>query len=101
MQTLRPHQAPRATVAEGEVFAVELPSRPTTGYRWDAACEGGLTLLTRESVPASAAVGVSALTRFVLRADAPGPRAIRFTYRRPWEPLEVESVILTIDVAVP
>ena len=101
MQTFHPRQTSHATVVEGEVFAVELPARPASGYRWDAALEAGVELLERESAPAPGAVGASTVTRFVLRAGARGRCSVRFTSRRPWEQHDAESLVLALDVIAP
>ena len=70
-----------------DLIALELPSNPTTGYKW-AFADIDESLIVVESADykaANIAVGSGGVERWMLRARLPGTARIELKRLRPWE----------------
>ena len=99
---MAPGQKGAATVkvTAGEPFTVELPSSPTTGYRWEGpSANDDVELLDHAfEVAPDAQPGDSSVQRFRLVAHTPGHLTLTFTLKRSWEPEGVEQHEVEVDV---
>ncbi len=88
----------KATV--GEAFTIELPSSPTTGYRWEGPqASGDIELLDQQfDVPFDAQPGDSGMQSFRLVARTAGRLTLTFTLKRSWEPEGVDQRVVEVDV---
>jgi len=88
----------RATV--GAPFVVELPSTPTTGYRWEASdLAGDVDLIDQQfAIPSDAQPGDSGVQRFRLVAASPGRRTLSFVLRRSWEREGIDTRTVEVEV---
>ena len=84
----------------GEPFAVDLPSSPTTGYRWEGPeADDDLELLDHGyAVAPDAQPGDSGRQRFDLMARRPGHYTLVFTLKRSWESEGVDRHVVEVDV---
>ena len=73
----------KAPVREPIDVALEEPS--TSGYVWQAAGAGAVSVVDAGIVPAGAAPGAASLHHFTVTATAPGRVTLEFSLRRPWE----------------
>ncbi|MDP5225726.1 MULTISPECIES: protease inhibitor I42 family protein [Arthrobacter] len=97
------------TVESGELFAVELPANPSTGYQWSVVQVPDAVELVEEHVapPAAgttaaglpAAVGSSSSQKFTFMAKHTGETEIRFELKRAWESEPIDSRTFTVVVA--
>jgi len=85
----------------GQPFTIELPSTPTTGYRWEAAQTGGDVEVLEEhfDVAADAQPGDSGVQRFRLVAHEVGHLTVTFILKRSWEADGVDQHTVDVDVA--
>ena len=85
----------------GEPFTIELPSSPTTGYRWEGPqASGDVELLDeRFDVPFDAQPGDPSVQRFQLVARTVGRLTLTFTLKRSWESEGVDTRVVEVDVA--
>jgi predicted secreted protein len=83
----------------GEAFTIELPSSPTTGYRWEPSeLADDVELLDEQfDVPADAQPGDSAVQRFRLVARRAGHLTLTFALKRSWEQQGVEQRHIEVD----
>jgi len=84
----------------GEPIEVSWPARPSSGYRWecDPLPEGILLRAERYEPDLPALPGRGGVQRFRLEPAHAGRFTVRFRYRRPWEPNEVEARELQVIV---
>ena len=78
-------------VESGQRLYLDLEENVTAGYRWEARCDDADVSVTVEHVaarPADGRVGAPGRARVEIRVHRgyDGPSAVRFRYRRPWEP---------------
>ncbi len=89
MKTLT-EQFNTATVKKGEIFAIELPSNPTTGHWWDVQLKAGKAVLTRRDYKSDSddprEIGGGGKEVFLFKAKETGTIEIEAVYRRPWDP---------------
>lgn len=71
----------------GDLIALELPSNPTTGYKWVFAYidERLIVVESADFRAANAAVGSGGVEIWMLRARLPGTTRIELKRLRPWE----------------
>ena len=88
------------TANVGEVVSIDLPSSPSTGYRWDLEqLPDGIELVDHTTTPpAPDEVGGGGVQHFLVRADRPGTFPLGFVLKRPWEPDAAETTIITVQV---
>jgi predicted secreted protein len=86
------------TVALSELIEVELPERPTTGFRWFLV-EGSPFEIV-EDVPdvQPSPPGRAGVRRFLLKAANTGRLELRFVERRRWEQRTTREFVVTVDV---
>ena len=84
----------------GEPIEVSWPARPSSGYRWecDPLPEGIHLQAERYDPEPPARPGRGGVQRFRLEAAHAGRFTVRFRYRRPWEPGEVDARELRVIV---
>ncbi len=91
--------------SKGNTVTVSLKSNPTTGFSWSCEIQdANIAQVNSESYSQDKApkglVGVGGLQTFVLKCTGKGKTAVKFTYRRPWEGGETDTVRnaeLTVD----
>ena len=87
------------TVANGHVFAVELPITAGTGYTWVAESNPKLQQMETQQLDVSRP-GASTVQRITFRAQGTGTTMLVLNYVRPWEngvaPAETTSFDVTI-----
>jgi predicted secreted protein len=85
----------------GEPFTVELPSSPTTGYRWEGPeASGDIELLDHGfEVPPDAQPGGPSVQRFQFVARTAGRLTLTFTLKRSWEAEGVDTRVVEVDVS--
>lgn len=95
-------------LSPGETLAIDLPSNPTTGYRWELVCleptgvagvVGAETGMYFQDHTAPGAIGSGGVQRFVIVGEATGEALLQLAYRRAWEVTAAETFSLTIHVA--
>jgi len=86
--------------AVGEIITVDLPSTPSTGYKWELpAVPDGTELVGSSFTPPPAGTfGEGGIQHFQLRATRPGSFALTFLLKRPWE--AEASASTTVDLEV-
>lgn len=90
---------PKILTKVGATVVLELESNPTTGFDWVMKIpEELIRLESKEHVRSADRIGAGGITRFTLRALAPGTATVRGTYERSWEPTPVERRTWTIVV---
>ena len=86
----------------GDVLALELPSNPTTGYKWDFASidENVVGIEHADYEPAGTAPGSGGVDRWTLRARSPGKTRLELKRFRPWggDHSIVERFKITLDI---
>lgn len=82
----------------GADFGIDLPSTPTTGYRWQPVDLPGVQLLDSGFAPAGTAPGEGGTQYFRLRAVEPGRHTLTFELRRPWESDPAGTKVVEIEV---
>jgi predicted secreted protein len=85
-------------VRVGADFSVDLPSTPTTGYRWQPVDLPGVRLLDTGFTSAGTAPGEGGTQHFRLRALRPGRHALTFELKRAWEADAADTTTVEIDV---
>ena len=85
-------------VRVGADFSVDLPSTPTTGYRWQPVDLPGVRLLDTEFTPAGTAPGEGGTQHFRLRALETGQHTLTFELKRAWESDAAGTKTVEIDV---
>jgi inhibitor of cysteine peptidase len=95
-------QAPMV-VRRGEAFTIEIPSAPTTGYRWEVTALPELFTLQHSSfrAPDDAQPGDGGVQVFEFIAVLAGSDAIGLACRRPWEVDAVEQKSVLVEVLSP
>jgi predicted secreted protein len=94
------------TVKAGEIFTIELPGNPTTGYTWNVQfCEDSPLLLeTQEFIQENlGTVGSGGIFMWNFRAAKLGSCSLHFTYRRPWEtvtPIDEHIFLVNVEQGV-
>ena len=87
----------------GDKLIVTLPGNPSTGFGWQLAT-GADPMLVRLGEPiftrGGKAFGTGGVYRFTFRAAAPGKKAVRFSYRRPFEPGSTAAATFEVTVEV-
>ena len=88
------------TTAVGEVFTVDLPSTPTTGYQWqDPRLPPGLELVdTAFTLPPTTQPGDGGTQHFHFRATKPGRYTLTFELKRPWEQTPLDTRTVEVEV---
>ena len=87
------------TAQVGMAFTIEIPSTPTTGYRWVAVPTEGVELVDDQlDVPTGGQPGDGGVHRFRFIARSTGRKALVFNLARPWESEPISRY--TIDVTV-
>ena len=86
------------TIGLAEPIDVELPERPTTGFRWFLAEDSQFELV--EDVPdvQPGPPGKGGVRRFMLQAMKKGRLELRFVERRRWEQRTTREFVVTIDI---
>jgi inhibitor of cysteine peptidase len=86
--------------AVGEIITVDLPSNPSTGYKWELPALPDGTELVESSFtpPPQGSVGEGGIQHFRLRATRPGSFALTFLLKRPWEAEASESTSIDLEV---
>ncbi|MHA7271306.1 protease inhibitor I42 family protein [Arthrobacter sp. HLT1-20] len=92
------------TVRAGELFSVEFPATPATGYQWQVAeVPAGLELVDSSFAP-DAPAGVLApvpspgTQKFHFMAGEPGRQELLFVLKRSWESQSLQERSETVDV---
>jgi predicted secreted protein len=86
------------TVALAELIEIELPERPTTGFRWFLAEGSPFDIV--EDVPdvQPSPPGRAGVRRFMLKAMKRGQLELKLVERRRWEQRTTREFVVTIDV---
>lgn len=92
------------TVRAGEMFSVEFPATPATGYQWSvAAVPAGLELVDKSFAPDSqlgdpAPIPSPGTQKFHFLAGEPGRVELLFELKRSWESQSIQERTETVDV---
>lgn len=96
------------TVKLGELFVIELPANPSTGYQWSLVeVPAALELVEEHYTPATtgttaagvpAAVGSGGTHAFNFMANGTGETELRFELKRVWESGSIERRTFKIVV---
>jgi len=92
-------QEQKLAVKVGSDFVLDLPSNPTTGYKWEPEYDKTLLDLlgtTYKSVLDRMGSGGRQLFRFVARRK--GQAVIRMLYKRPWDQKSVREAVYTVAI---
>lgn len=90
---------------KGDRFTIELPSNPTTGYKWQLAqplaVKSIVGISKSEYKPKKTGlIGSGGTQVFTLRARRQGTIHIIFEYKRPWEkdtePAEIKEFVIEV-----
>ncbi|MBB6402977.1 protease inhibitor I42 family protein [Arthrobacter sp. AZCC_0090] len=97
------------TVKSGELFIIELPANPSTGYQWSVVdVPHALELVEEHFTPAitgttaagvPAAVGSGGIHTFNFMANGTGEVEIQFDLKRVWESEAIERRKFTVLVS--
>ena len=86
-------------VSLGDDIVVQLPERPTTGYRWRPQLDAAAFAVVGDTYEGPEEPrGAAGLRTFVVRALRAGPAVLRLTKVRPWESTPVEEYQVNLDV---
>jgi predicted secreted protein len=92
-------------VPAGEALTISLYENLSTGYQWAWSASAGsdlvISYVSKSYVPdvvPSGIVGSGGTRYFVFQAGQPGTVVITFNYRRPWEGIPLQQVVLTVNV---
>lgn len=107
VKTLTPFNSDRqVTFAVGQVFMVELPANPTTGFRWTCRPEAesvveqvGEPVFVNGSAPVGSMGGVG-MDYFKFRATKAGQQTLKLDYARPWERDVAPAQTLSYELVV-
>jgi inhibitor of cysteine peptidase len=97
----------QATVTVGQVFVVELPSNPTTGFRWNYQ-QDGEPVVEQVGEPSYllgpspvGMMGGGGTETWTFRATKEGRETLRLEYARPWEKdaAPVQTIVFKLVVA--
>ncbi|MBN1857990.1 protease inhibitor I42 family protein [Candidatus Bipolaricaulota bacterium] len=97
-------------LSPGETLAIDLPSNPTTGYRWELISlepAGIVDLVGAESGcyfaddVVSGGIGSGGIQRFVIVGEAAGQALVQLAYKRAWDDTPSNTFTLTVFVAAP
>jgi inhibitor of cysteine peptidase len=101
-QNTTPTEAHRTMMkaAVGEAVTVDLPSNPSTGYKWElpAVPEGTELVDASFTPPPQGTIGEGGVQHFQLRATRPGSFVFTFLLKRPWEAEVSESTAVELEV---
>ena len=90
------------TLSKNEIFQRELPSNPTTGYRWNVSLEGeSVQLVDRQFRRTEKGLGGGGVEVFRFQAVEGGETRIKFQYKRGWEQEAIKERIYTVVVRDP
>jgi predicted secreted protein len=95
--TLRDDGSER-TIGLAELIDIELPERPTTGFRWFLAEGSPFDIVEDVTDVQPGPPGSGGLRRFTLQANETGRSELRFVERRRWEQRTTREFVVTIDV---
>lgn len=104
MQTLK-KDFNEIAVRRGELFALELPGNPSTGYQWTVTVNEGKARLLSENLvtpktPQGAGIFIGAGTlRYVFMAESMGDIEISAVYKQAWSKEPVTPVNFKIRVS--
>lgn len=90
-------------IAKNNLFAIQLDSNPTTGYRWEAELpkDGQIMKVASSFVipkPEDQQVGTPGKEILFFYTTAPGSYDITFRYKRGWEKFNVDEFVTTVAV---
>jgi inhibitor of cysteine peptidase len=85
-------------VAVGDRLVVQLVENASTGYLWSVTSVSGPLLPTGDTMipPAQPLPGAPGAHAFTFRVLRPGPGAVTFTLRRPWEAQPLTTATVTV-----
>lgn len=89
------------TVSTGELFTVDIPATPATGYQWSVAeVPAGVELVDSSfaSATSPAVVPASGTHSFHFVAGPPGTVELHFVLKRSWEPDAVDQRTVHVEV---
>lgn len=73
-------------ITKGNLFEIELKTRPTSGYSWEIVHDKNIVKLqNKKLVTLSPQLGASSKEILVFQAVKPGHTIIKLIYKRPWE----------------
>lgn len=105
MQTLK-KDFNSIAVARGELFALELPSNPSTGYAWKVSVEAGKAALLSQTVvtpqvspDTGMVIGGGATSRYVFMAESAGDIELSAVYKQPFSKAPATPVKFKITVS--
>jgi len=88
------------TIGMDQVLEVTLEGNPTTGYTWEVAEEGIVTLIESSHQPNSDATGSPGVTTLRFSPTGTGVADLVLIYHRTWEedvdPLETRTITVTV-----
>jgi inhibitor of cysteine peptidase len=94
------------TVVVGQTFVVELPSNPTTGYRWNYRLAGGNVVeqigepFFQVGAAPVGTIGNGGTEYFTFRATQLGRQSLRMEYERSWEKDVAPAKIVNYEIIV-
>ena len=90
------------TAGIGDLIALELPSNPTTGYKWAFASidENAVSVEHADYEATGSALGSGGIDKWMLRVRSSGVTRIELKRSRPWEGDQsiVERFKVTLDI---
>ncbi|MGA7203182.1 MAG: protease inhibitor I42 family protein [Specibacter sp.] len=89
------------TVRTGEMFTVDIPATPATGYQWSvAAVPAGVEMVENsfKATSSPAMVPASGTHSFHFVAGPPGTVELHFVLKRSWEPDPVDQRTVRVQV---
>ncbi len=90
----------------GEVEQIELPSNPSTGYKWELAIimddSEPIKIEITKKIPEEkiGLIGAGGLTVVTIKGINPGNAQCILEYKRPWEKDKAPAKRVTVDVSV-
>lgn len=88
-------------VKKGEVFTVNLPENPSTGYSWNLTTGDGLTIKSDRYIPPAQQIpGRGGRHEWAIEASKAGPQKVSGIYKRPWEPATGSENTFQLNVDV-
>ena len=98
MQLTLRNDGSEQTVGLAELIEIELPERPTTGFRWFLAEDSPFEIVEDVTDVQPSPPGRAGVRRFMLKAMKKGRLELRFVERRRWEQRTSREFVVTIDV---
>ena len=93
------HNGSTVSAAVGDVVALHLSERPTTGYRWHFDVPAGLTVRDDDFAVGGSAPGAGGQRNLSLKAAKPGRYALSGALRRDPGSEATTSFAVTVEVA--